>query len=155
MQVIEWKSQFITSSCVDRWPEERTQSPSGMCQRHSGIGFLMRWSSGMYCTLLVATVFLPPPDRGFLRARAMSCSSLSPQRPAEFLALSGNAVCMNEWVSEWWMNHKNATARRVRPRGCQDPNQRSQSSEEALSDVGTGYQEAKTLQGLFLLLPWA
>lgn len=34
-----------------------------------------------------------------------------------------------------------------------DPNQTSQSSEEALSDVGTGYQEAKTLQGLFLLLP--
>lgn len=64
-----------------------------MCQHSSGMGFLMRWSSG---TLPMAAVPLSPPDHGSLRARAMSYSSPSPQCPAEFLALGGNAVCMNE-----------------------------------------------------------
>lgn len=63
---------------------------------------------------LVATSPPPPLDHGFLRARTVSYSSLSSQCPAEFLALGGcYAVCMNEWGSEWWMNHKNATARRA------------------------------------------
>ena len=96
MRVMGRKSQFRTSSWVDCWPEGRTQGRSEKCQPHSGAGFLMRWSSGKYCTLPVATVSLPPLDHGSLRARAVSYSSLSPQCPAEFLALGGNAVCMNE-----------------------------------------------------------
>lgn len=67
-----------------------------MHQAHSGAGFLTRRPSGKYCTLPVATVSHPPLDHGSLRARAVSYSSLSPQRPAEFLALGGNAMCMNE-----------------------------------------------------------
>lgn len=93
---MEWKSQFRTGSCVDRWPEGRTQSPSRMCQSSPGMGFLMRWSSGTYCTLPEAAVPHPPLDHGSLRARTVSYSSLSPQCPAKFLALGGNAVYMNE-----------------------------------------------------------
>lgn len=50
----------------------------------------------MFCTLPSGNSPPPPLDHGSLRARAVSYSSASPRRPAEFLALGGYAVYMNE-----------------------------------------------------------
>lgn len=62
MRIMEWKSQFRTSSHVDHQPEGRTQRPIWVCWCTSGMGFLIRWSPGTNYTLTGGNNASPPLD---------------------------------------------------------------------------------------------